>query len=195
MMRWIAAPLVALVLFGGSGFLDALEKTTEESLALAESSEEAPKTTAEAAGEVKTLPALADLTERQATAFRALSEALKVSAGRVAAFNGRLDSQTEGLRSLAASMRALTGSIGCIRTRIDSLLEASRDTPGALAEVSGPLERVTASQNKSIRHLKSINRKLTALGVVAGASGVQVPPPPEKAPPPQPGRRPAPLTC
>ena len=195
MTRWLAAPLVALLLLGGSGFLDALEKTTEESLALADASEEAPKTTAEAAGEVKTLPVLADLTERQAAAFRALSEALKVSSGRVAAFNGRLDSQIKGLKSLGSSMRSLMGAIACIRSRLASLLDASQSTPAALAEVSDPLTRVTASQNKSIRHLKSINRKLTALGVIAGASGVRVPPAPDEAPAPQPGGRPAPLHC
>jgi hypothetical protein len=195
MTRWIAAPLIALVLFGGSAFLDALEKTTEESLALAESSEEAPRTTAEAAGEVETLPAVADLTKKQAAAFRALSEALQVSAQRVADFNERLGSQTQGLLGLADAMDRVDGSAACIRKRLDVLLAASRATPSALDDVGGPLAEITASQEKSIRHLKSVNRKLTALGVVATATDVEAPPPPEDAPPPEPGGTPEPLDC
>ena len=195
MTRWLAAPLVGLVLLGGSGFLDALEKTTEESLALADSSEEAPKSTEEAASEVETLPALADLTERQASAFKALAGALQVSAGRVSAFNERLESQIAGLRELGSAMGTLTGSVGCIRSRLRGLLESSLATPGALAEVRSPLAQLTGSQNKSIRHLKSINRKLTALGVVAAAGDVKVPPAPGDAPSPDPGPRPSPLNC
>jgi chromosome segregation ATPase len=195
MIRWIAAPLAGLMLFGGSAFLDALEKTTEESLALAEASEEAPETTAEAAGEVETLPAVAHLTEEQASAFRALADALEVSARRVAGFNEQLRTQSDGLGSLAGAMEKLDGSVKCIRTRLDSLLAASEATPPALEGVSDPLTFITAAQNKSIRHLKSINRKLAALGVVAVASGVEAPPPPDDAPPPEPGGTPRPLDC
>jgi hypothetical protein len=194
-IRWLVAPLVAAILLGGSGFLDALEKTTEESLALADSSEEAPQTTSEAAGEVKTLPAVADLTKKQASAFRALSEALEVSSERVANFNDELGAQSEGLLDLADAMGRVDGSVACVRDRLEVLLAASRSTPSALDAVADPLVSITASQEKSIRHLKSINRKLTALGVVATASGVEAPPPPEDAPPPQPGGDPKPLDC
>jgi hypothetical protein len=191
----VAAPLVGLMLFGGSAFLDALEKTTEESLALAEASEEAPRITAEAAGEVDTLPAVAQLTEQQASAFRGLSEALKVSARRIASFNDTLRAQSDGLENLAGAMERLDGSVKCIRTRLNVLLGASEATPPALDEVSDPLVTITAAQNKSIRHLKSINRKLAALGIAAAASGVEVPPPPDDAPAPQPGGPPKPLDC
>jgi hypothetical protein len=194
-IRWIVAPLAGLLLFGGSAFLDALEQTTEESLALAEASEEAPVTTAEAAGEVETLPAVAQLTKEQAAAFRALAEALQVSADRIAGFNDTLAGQAEGLEALAAAMARVDGSVRCIRTRLDALLDASEATPPALAAVSDPLVGITSAQNKSIRHLKSINRKLTALGVVAVASGVEAPPPPEDAPAPEPGAAPEAVDC
>jgi hypothetical protein len=195
MIRWIVAPLLAVVLFGGSAFLDALEKTTEESLALAEASEEAPRTTASAAREVRSLPEVAELTKEQASAFRGLSEALQVSAARVSQFNDTLEQQADGLESLADAMGSVDNSVACVRDRLGLLLGASRSTPTALADVAEPLTSITESQEKSIRHLKSINRKLAALGVVAAAGGVEPPPPPEDAPPPQPGSPPRAIDC
>ena len=195
MTRWLAAPLVAIFLFGGSAFLDALEKTTEESLALAESSEEAPKTTAEAAGQVKTLPAIAELTDQQASAFRGLSEALQVSSRRVADFNDTLRAQGEGLESLAEAMGDTDSSVDCVRDRLAALIQTTEATPLALGRVGDPLGSITDSQEKSIRHLKSINRKLKALGVVARTSGVEPPSPPGDAAPPEPGDKPRALDC
>jgi hypothetical protein len=194
-MRWVAAPLAALFLLGSSAFLDALEKTTEQSLALADSSEEAPRTTARAAGEVETLPVIARLTKEQAAAFRALSEALRVSANRIVDLNETVGTQSDGLQDLAGAMSRAKRSARCIRARLGVLLAASRATPAALDDVAAPLATITEHQEKSIRHLKSINRKLTALGVVATASDVKAPPPPEDAPAPQPGDTPEPLDC
>ena len=65
MTRWVVAPMIAAVVLCGSGFLDALERTTEQSALLAEASEKAPRTTAAAAKEVEDIPQMADLTGRQ----------------------------------------------------------------------------------------------------------------------------------
>jgi hypothetical protein len=48
-MKWIVAPLVAALLVVTSGYLSALEDTTDATEDLVASSREAPKTTAEAA--------------------------------------------------------------------------------------------------------------------------------------------------
>lgn len=73
-MRWFVAPLIAAPFLTGSGFMNALERTTEASARLAETSEEAPERTASAAEGVEDLPRVADLTQQQADAFEILAD-------------------------------------------------------------------------------------------------------------------------
>ena len=195
MTRWLALPISAAVLLMGSGFLSSLESTTEESARLAATSEEAPGETRAAAGEVARLPDVADLTSRQADAFRALADALEISAGRVEDFNSTLASQAGGLRDLRATILGLISPALCVERRLDSLLGATRSTPGAIGSISSSMNDIIDAQNKSIRHLKSINRKLTALGAVATASDVEPPPPPGDVPGPAATGSANPVTC
>ncbi len=188
MTRWGLALGGAALALTMSGWLSSLERTTEQSALLAESSKTAPRTTGAAEQEVSGLPAIADLTGRQAAAFDALADALEVSSQRVADFNDTLGSQIQGLGALRASMAALDDPISCVRGRLATLLSASARTPRALDRITAGLAAIRAAQNKSIRHLRSINRKLTALGPLATASGVEAPPVPDLRPPPQPPR-------
>jgi hypothetical protein len=182
-MRWLVAPLIAVVLVGASGFLDGLERTTEASLELAESSREAPADTRRAAREVSDIPAIAELTTRQADAFRGLADALEVSAERVFQLNSSLDEQAGTIGRLRDGITSLRAPIDCVEARLRLLLRTSGRVPPNLDDIRASLIELIAAQNKSIRHLKSINRKLTALGVAAEASDVKVPPPPEPAAP------------
>lgn len=177
-MRWIAAPLIACLLLGVSGSLDAIERYGEETVALAELSREAPETTQEASREVEDLPAIADLTSQQADAFEALADALELSAERVERLNERLGSQVEGVGDLRSRLGEIGPLISCAQDRLRSLIAASSGVPSKIRDLAGTLERVSDSSRKSVRHLKSINRKLAALGVAAAAQGVEVPPPP-----------------
>jgi hypothetical protein len=183
--RWIALPLVALFALTMSGFVRDLERTTEQSAALAAASEEAPRTTGEAARQVESLPQLARLTEQQATAFRALSDALEVSAERVIDFNDSVRTQSSNLGTLLESMERLGDPLGCVDETLVRLLRASGATPEVVESIGGKMVLITAAQNKAIRHLKSINRKLTALGLAAGATGVEPPSSPPDAPAPE----------
>jgi hypothetical protein len=177
-MRWIIAPIVAAFLFATSGFLGALESTTENSAELAAASEEAPNTTSAAAARVSPLPTLADLTTQQAAAFKELADALDVSAQRVVSLNAALGRQAGAMGALQHDLRALTGSTKCVALRLGALNGTAERVPPAIARLTSILESLVASQDKAIRHLKSINRKLTALGVVATATDVKPPPPP-----------------
>ena len=195
MTRWIAAPLVALTALMLSGFLSALEATTEESVRLAQSSASAPRTTSQAATQVETLPQLAELTTQQANAFKALADALALSAQRVEDFNGLLARQEGNLADLAESMGDVDAPLDCIDETLGDLLVSSRSTPRAIRAITTTLGGITDAQNKAIRHLKSLNRKLAALGVIARASGVDRPAGPGGAPPPIPDFEPQPLLC
>lgn len=177
-MRWVVAPLVALLLLTGSGFMDALERTTDASALLSESSEEAPETTAEAARGVGPLPDIADLTEQQAEGLSALADALEVSAERVGALDSALGEQLDGLDALASDLEGLEPVMGCVAGRLKDLLAASDTVPNKVRALARILGGLIDSQDKSIRHLKSINRKLAALGVLASAQGVEPPPGP-----------------
>lgn len=194
-MRWLMAPLVAATLMSGSGFLDALELTTKRSVDLARTSKDAPERARAGVEEVASLPQIADLTTQQANAFDALADALQLSAERVFELNDSLNDQVEGLDRLAGDIESLDAPISCARERIAELASSSRQTPPVLREIGATLDRIIASQNKSIRHLRSINRKLTALGVAATAQGVEPPPPPGNAPPATAEDEASPLKC
>ena len=181
-MKWIVAPLVAALFLAGSGFMDSLERTTEASVRLAESSEEAPARTAEAAEGVGSLPQVADLTRQQADAFEILADALETSAQRVDDLNSTVAEQLDGLAALVLDIDALDPSVACVGRRLDALISASADGPRLIGRISTVLEAVNGSQGRSIRHLRSINRKLTALGLLADATGVESPPPPGEPP-------------
>jgi hypothetical protein len=195
-IRWIVAPLLAATALGLSGFLDALENTTESSAELARASSEAPRTTQRAAEELEGLPVLADLSVQQSDAFRALADALEVSARRAVSLNESVDAQARRLRGLASRLASLAPSIDCARSRLRGLVETSAGGPAILRAITSTLGRIIAAQDKSVRHLRSINRKLTALGVAAAASGVEPPPPPPAgAGGPRPGPPPGPRQC
>ncbi|MDQ3956055.1 MAG: hypothetical protein M3285_10970 [Actinomycetota bacterium] len=192
MNRWALAVAAAAVTLTMSGWLSALERTTEASAALAETSAQAPRSTREAATEVSSLPEIADLTERQATAFAALADALEISSDRVSNLNDTLRAQIGGLSDLAGTMGELGSPVSCVRGRLGSLLAASAETPAALARITDRMGAILAAQNKSIRHLKSINRKLAALAAVAAARDVPPPPRPDFRPPDNPAGSAAP---
>jgi len=177
--RWIALPLVALSMLGGSGFMDRLEAFTRASAELAKASESAPRTTEEAAEGVTALPSVARLTTQQATAFKALSAALEVSAQRVSTLNESLDEQSTGIEEIVDGIEGIEGVLDCVGERLTGLTSVSERVPGAVTAVTRILGTVERTQRKSLRHLKSINRKLTALGVAAEATNVPTPPSPE----------------
>ncbi|MGH2755509.1 MAG: hypothetical protein ACRDLB_13910 [Actinomycetota bacterium] len=194
-MKWIVAPLAAAFILVTSGFLAALEDTTDASTDLAAASESAPQTTAEAARGVGSLPKIARLTAQQSNALGALADALAASAERVEDLNGSLARQSEELGDLEGGLREVLPQITCIENRIGRLRRASSGVSPSLNAITDTLRRLIASQNKSIRHTRSINRKLTALGVAAGLQGVEPPPPPSGAPEPGPGVAPPGRPC
>ena len=195
MNRWIAMPLVALFALTMSGFLSQLERTTEASAALARSSKSAPRTTGAAAAEVEDLPQLAELTTQQANAFGALADALDLSAARVEDFNGLLEGQEGDLADMAAAMSQLAEPLDCIDETLADLLASSSATPRIVRAITSTLGGITESQNKAIRHLKSLNRKLAALGALATATDVDAPRGPSGEPPEVEDFNPRPLEC
>ncbi|MGH2805775.1 MAG: hypothetical protein ACRDKT_00720 [Actinomycetota bacterium] len=60
--------------------------------------------------------------------------------------------------------------------------------PSSLGEATALVGGIDCAQVKALRHLRSINRKLTALGVVARVTGVKSPRPPDNNPSTDPGR-------
>jgi hypothetical protein len=195
MVKWIALPLVAALAMTTSGFLNALERMTEESVLLARSSKDAPRSSLEAAEEVSDLPLLAELTGRQATAFKELADALAVSGRRVRFFAGSIREQVQGVSDVATAIDGMRSEISCVEEKLSALVAAGESGPPILTDMQAILRSAVGTQERSIRRLKSINRKLTALGVVATATGVQAPPPPGDAPAPKPGRAPDPSSC
>jgi uncharacterized coiled-coil protein SlyX len=173
----------------------ALEDTTRASIALARSSESAPKTTEAAVEEVDTLPVVADLTDRQATAMAALADALEVSSQRVRDLNQSVADQSSSLAKLTGAIDAFDKTIGCIETRLRMLLEVSGAAPPRLDAIATTVGELRGAQEKSIRHLRSINRKMSALGVASAATDVEAPPPPGDAPAPAAGDPPGDLRC
>lgn len=193
--RLLAPPLAALVILGGSGFLHELERTSRASIAYARSSRTAPSETEAALQGVADLPASARFTRRQAEAFESLADALEVSLTRVETLGGSLDDQIATLEELRSGLGELSSPLGCIHDRLDRLVRVSTRGPTVLGDIGGEVDEISAAQVESLRHLRSINRKLAALGLVATASGVEAPPPPGGAPAPAPGLAPAPLDC
>ena len=178
-MRWVVAPLVAALLLGASGFLHELEAMTVASVAMAEAGEEAPAATREAAEEVEQLPVIAELTTRQADAFETLADALDVSAERVFSLTDTLDRQASEVHDLIESTRGLSEPLSCVERRLRRLTGLAARVAPELRDIPPIVGMLIEAQDKSIRHLKSINRKLAALGVVARASRVEVPPVPD----------------
>lgn len=194
-MKWVIAPLVAAVLFVGSAWLNALERTTVASAELAQSSRSAPATTREAAAGVKTLPAIARLTEQQSVAFRALADALAASSARVGQLNQSIGEQVASVERLETAIEGFGDYISCTTDRVEALIEASDSIPAGLDAIGGTMRRLAAIQDESIRHLKSINRKLTVLGVAATATDVKAPPVPSGGESPTGGPPPSPIDC
>ena len=179
-MRWIVAPLVAGLLFSSSGFLHELEEMTEASVALAEAGQEAPAATRKAAENVEQLPMIAELTTRQANAFATLADALQISAERVFALNETLGEQATAIAELTSATRRLSEPLGCVERRLRKLTRLTAQVPPGLRQIPPIVAQLIDAQDKSIRHLRSINRKLAALGVAARASRVRVPPLPDQ---------------
>jgi hypothetical protein len=126
------------------------------------------------------------LTTQQSSALKALADALEASAERVADLNGSIDDQSANLGRLGDGLADVVPQVDCIRSRITRLQRAS---------ITATLGRLIASQDRSIRHTRSINRKLAALGVVATIQGVEPPPPPSEAPAPEAGQAPPGREC
>jgi septal ring factor EnvC (AmiA/AmiB activator) len=183
-MKWLVGPVVAAVVFAASAFASALEDTTRGSARLARSSAEAPRQTRSAAQEVDSLPAIEQLTARQAGTFEELSDALEVSADRAASLNDSVAGQLSSLEALRHILGQSASSLECVGRRLERMNSAAGKTPAALDAASGSLNRVLLAQTKSLRHLRSINHKLAALGAVAAVSGTKppAPPPPAEAP-------------
>ena len=186
-MKWLIAPLVAASIFCGSAWLDALERTTLQSAALARSSRSAPEETRAAAEGVESLPRVARLTQQQADGFQALVDALSVSAQRVKDLNGSIEEQGRSLDTMRIALGRFQGPMRCVETRLERLVAASGDIPPSLRDIQDTIRELSRQQERSLRHLKSINRKMAALGVVATATDVKAPPPPGNATTPGPG--------
>jgi hypothetical protein len=177
-MRWLVIPMVAGLALATSGFLHELENTTVASTALAHAAREAPETALEGTREVRDLPVLADLTEQQASAFKILADALDVSAQRVFSLTDLIEAQAGRIDGLRTTLRGLARTSTCVGTRLRTLTGITDNVSPRLRRITTTLRSLIDSQEKSERHLRSINRKLTLLGVAAEVSDVKVPPPP-----------------
>jgi hypothetical protein len=172
-MRWIAIPLGALVLFVGAGFASQLSRTTHVSAALAASAREAPRSTSEAARQTAGLPLIAKLTGKQATAFDGLVGAIRETSHRVQHLNAVLRAQSQGIPLLREAVLRLRPDLACAQKRLEILVRASGAAPRMLAEARTIVGSLVALQDRSAIHLRSINRKLAAFGVLADASSTQ----------------------
>lgn len=142
-MRWVVAPMIAALLLVGSGFMDALQRTTEASVALAEATGSAPNTTKRARVEVADLPEVAELTRQQAVAFEALAQALAGSARRVEGLTATLDDQAAGIAAQTDAVGSVGGSVGCIKNRLRSLTDSAERVPGAFDAIALALESLS----------------------------------------------------
>lgn len=178
-MKHLIAPLIATMLLALSGFSDSLERATGISKEMAALSEDAPAETAAAARGVGSLPEIATLTTQQATALEALADALDLSEQRIAQLGRTLDRQIEGMIELQADLKGLGPAVACVRERLSLLVDAAAPVPDSLGAMRVTIEDLSRAQQRSIRHMRSINRKLAALGVIATAQGVEAPEMPE----------------
>ena len=172
-MRWIAIPLSALVLFAGAGFASQLSRTTHVSAALAASAREAPITTKEAAQQTAGVPEIARLTGKQAAAFDGLVGAIRETSRRVEHLNEVLGAQSRGIPRLRDAVLRLHPHLACAERRLKVLIATSASAPSRLTDARAIVAALIGLQDRSAKHLRSINRKLAALGVVADASSVQ----------------------
>jgi len=177
-MRWLVAPIVAAFLLATAGFVGALARTTDESAALTASTREVPKTTRAAAEDAAAVPIIARLTGRQAASFAELVKALRATTERVASLEDALRDQVAGTADLRQGVSPLLPRLDCSRMLLERLVMTSEQVPRRLREVSDSIKDLSAAQGKSLRHLRSINRKLSALGVVADARGIEAAGPP-----------------
>jgi hypothetical protein len=166
----LAAPLAALVVFTGAGFVSTLSDTTRVSAALAASAEKAPKDTAAAADQTGALPTVAEMTGRQADAFDELVAALRRTGAQVKKLDSQLSLQAGGLRRMKRATDGLTAPLLCNNELLGDLVAASEDAPAQLTEAAGLIRAMVTLQDRSIRHLRSINRKLAALDLLATAT-------------------------
>ncbi len=194
-MKWVIAPMVAAFVFVSSAWLNELEQTTVVSSRLADASSSAPRTTADAAEELRTLPALAQITQRQAVSFNALADALAASGRRVRSLNESIAGQVSSIRRLRRALGGFDSLVACARRRLAALTATAKRVPARLGSISAVMGGLSAVQEKSIRHLRSINRKLALLGVAATATDVEVPPLPEGSTDLGPGDAPEPQNC
>jgi hypothetical protein len=135
---------------------------------------------------VEDLPVLASLTEQQARAFEALADALDVSARRVFSLTDMIEEQAASIDGLQGILRGLGRTSTCVGARLRRLTQVTDDVPPRLRRITTTLASLIDSQEKSIRHLRSINRKLTLLGVAAEITNVKVPPIPNGGRGPEP---------
>jgi hypothetical protein len=177
-MRWIAAPLVAAFMFTGAGFVSSLARTTDVSAELTASTEKVPQTTRRAAADAAEVPVIARLTGRQAASFADLVEALRATGERVKGLEEELSRQVDGTARLRRGVAGMLPVLDCSERLLTRLVRASREVPGLLREVEVSVEDLNGSQKKSLRHLRSINRKLSALGAIADARGIDPAEPP-----------------
>jgi hypothetical protein len=172
-VRWIAAPLAAFVILMGAGFISALSETTTRSAGLTASAEDAPKDTASGAEETATLPTVADMTGRQADAFDELVDALQQTGEQVKTLNARLRGQSIGLARMKTTTSSLLEPLRCSSRRLTALIETSDDAPPQLTEAVTLLQDLISLQDRSLKHLRSINRKLSALEALAVATSAE----------------------
>ena len=172
-MRWLAAPLAGLVIFMGTGFVSALSDTTRRSATLAASAEDAPKDTASAEEETAQLPTVAEMTGRQADAFDELVTALQQTGEQVKTLNSQLRGQSSGLAELKGATESLVAPLRCSSRRLSTLIETSDDAPPQLAEAVALMRALTSLQERSLKHLRSINRKLAAFEALAVATSAE----------------------
>jgi hypothetical protein len=87
-----------------------------------------------------------------------------------------IDKQATSIEGLQGVLRRLHRTSTCVEARLRRLTQLTDDVPSRLRRTATTLVSLIDSQEKSIRHLRSINRKLALLGVAAEISDVKVPP-------------------
>jgi hypothetical protein len=160
-------------MFTGAGFVSTLADTTRVSAALAASAEKAPKDTAAAAEQTGALPTVAEMTGRQADAFDELVTALRQTGEQVKKLDSQLELQVSGLGNMRRATDALAAPLDCNNDLLAALVAASEGAPSRLAEAADVIRDMVELQDRSIKHLRSINRKLAALDLLATATSAE----------------------
>jgi hypothetical protein len=107
-------------------------------------------------------------------------EAIRETSRRVEHLNAVLRAQSRGVPRLRKAVLGLHPDLTCARRRLGTLVDASGSAPPMLEEAQAIVASLVALQDRSARHLHSINRKLSALGLVADASSSQPLDPPAR---------------